>query len=223
MKAIQALSAIIKKDIIIEIKSKEIINSILLFALLTVIIFSFIFEPGTYKKEVIGGIFWMSIIFSGILGLGKSMSSEVNGGNLTAVMLTPVDRSVIFFGKFISNLIFLIFLEIILVPLFMIFYDVNILAAPLMILVIFLATYGYCLLGTFFAILSVKTKTREILLPILLLPVMIPVILAAILATNAFLLNEPVINASGWIKLIAGFDIVFTAVIYLIFGSIIED
>lgn len=224
MSYFKAIWAIFKKDLIMEFRAKEVINSMLVFALIVTIVFSFIFEPASKQKdEVVGGIFWIAVIFSGILGLSKTMMSEVQGGNMEALMLSPIDRSAIFFGKFLSNFGFLIFMEIVLLPLFAVFYSTNIIAHPKVILIVFLATYGYCLVGTLFSIISVRTKTREIMLPILLLPVMVPVILAAILSTNVFILGGKPEEASNWITLMAVFDIIFTAVIFAFFSFIVEE
>lgn len=224
MNYFRAIFSIVKKDALMEWRSKEAVNSMLVFALLVTIVFSFIFEPGSDTKgEVVGGIFWIAVIFSGLLGLNKSMVSEIQGGNLEALLLSPVERSAIFFGKFLSNMLFMLFMEAILIPLFTVFYDVNIIERPEVILVIFLATYGFCLIGTLFSIISVKTKTREIMLPLMLLPIMVPVILGAILSTNVFIGGEPSENAGNWITLIASFDVIFTAIIFAIFGLIIEE
>ncbi len=224
MRYFEAIYAIVRKDIIMEIRSKESVNAMLVFALLMTVVFSFIFEPGSqYKREVVGGIFWMSVVFAGTLGLGKSMVSEVQGGNIDAMMLAPIDRSAIFFGKFISNLLLLLFMEAILTPLFAVFYSINIVTSPKVILIMFLASYGYALLGTLFSVISVRTKAREVMLPLLLLPIMIPIILAAIMATNVFLQGKPAEEASNWITLMAAFDIIFTAVIFAIFGMVIEE
>lgn len=224
MNYFKAIYTIVKKDIIMELRSKEVINSMLVFALLVTVVFSFIFEPGSdTKHEVVGGIFWVAVIFSGLLGLGKSMVSEVQGGNLEALLLSPVDRSAIFFGKFLSNFIFLLFMEAILAPLFTVFYSINIIAHPKVLLIIFLATYGFCLLGTLFSLISVKTKTREIMLPLMLLPIMVPIILAAILSINVFITGNPPEEASNWITLMVSFDAIFTAVIFAFFGLIIEE
>ncbi|MBQ3033682.1 MAG: heme exporter protein CcmB [Deferribacterales bacterium] len=224
MNYFKSIYAIVRKDIIMELRSKEVVNSMLVFALLVTVVFSFIFEPGSEsKQEVVGGIFWVAVVFSGLLGLGKSMVSEVQGGNLEALLLSPVDRSAVFFGKFLSNFIFLLFMEAVLLPLFTVFYGINIVVHPKVVLIIFLATYGFCLLGTLFSLISVRTKTREIMLPLMLLPIMVPVILGAILSVNVFIMGNPPEEASNWITLIASFDAIFTAVIFALFGLIIEE
>lgn len=216
---------IFEKDILLELKSKEVINSMLIFSLLTVIVFSFIFEPGAeYKIDLVGGILWMAIVFAGILGLNKSMMSEINGGNLNALLLAPVDKSAIFFGKVLSNFVFLVFMEIITIPVFTIFYNINIFQHTLLsIPVLILGNYGFSVLGTLFSIISVKSRTREVMLPILLLPLMIPIILAAIQSINIFIKGDAISDANKWIRLIAAFDLIFTFVVYAIFDYIVEE
>lgn len=224
MNYFKSIYAILKKDILMEIKSKEVLNSMLVFALLVTVVFSFVFEPGSQtKNEVVGGIFWVAVVFSGLLGLGKTIVSEVQGGNLEALLLSPVDRSAIFFGKFLSNFIFLLVMEVILLPLFTVFYSINILTHYKIIIIMIIATYGFSLLGTLFSIISVRTKTREIMLPLMLLPLIVPIILGAILSFNVFILGNPEEEASNWITLITAFDIIFTAVIFAIFSLIIEE
>ena len=224
MNYFKALFTIVKKDVLMEMRTKEVVNASLVFAILLVIVFSFIMEPGSeVEKKIAGGIFWMAVTFSGILGLNKTMMSELEGGNFEALMLAPVDKSAIFFGKVISNMLVLILLEIILIPLFLVFYSINIVSHPLMIAVLFLATYGYALVGTLFSMISVRTNSREIMLPLLLLPIMIPILIAAILSTNIFTSGSDIIYSYNWIKLTAVFDIIFTAVIFGIFSAIIEE
>jgi len=216
---------IVEKDLLLEVKSKEVVVSMLLFSLLVVIVFSFIFEPGAeYKNDLVGGILWMAFIFSGVLGLNKSMLNETTGGNLNALLLAPVDRSAVFFGKVVSNCFFLVIMEAITIPIFMVFYNINIFGHSLLAaLVIFLGTYGFSVLGTLFSLISVKTKTREVMLPLLLLPLMIPIILAGIQCLNIYIKNGDIAESYKWLKLIGVFDVIFTAVIFAIFDYIVEE
>lgn len=225
MNYFRAVFAIFKKDVIMELRTREVVNSMLVFALIVTIVFSFIFgDPANDVKEsVVVGIFWIAVVFSGILGLNKTMMSEVQGGNLEALMLSPIDRSAVFFGKFLSNLLFLILMEAVMAPLFIVFYKTNIIVNIKTVLITFLATYGYCVVGTLFSMISVRTKTREVMLPILLLPVIVPVILAAILSTNVFITGGDPAEASNWIKLLIGFDVIFSAVIFAVFSMIVEE
>lgn len=216
---------IAEKDLLLELRTKEVINSMLIFALLVVIVFSFIFEPGAeYKADLAAGILWMAIIFSGILGLNKSMMNEVNGGNLNALLLSPIDRTAIFFGKTISNFLFLLFMESVTIPIYSVFYDISFLNNFIMnVITILLGTYGFSVLGTLFSIISVKSRTREVMLPILLLPLIIPLILASIQAMNIFIKGEDISDSYKWLQLLIGFDIIFTTVIYVIFEYVIEE
>ncbi len=224
-KYFKTIKTIIEKDLLLELKSKEVVMSMLIFSLLVVIVFSFIFEPGaSYKDELAAGILWMAIIFSGILGLNKSMMTEITGGNFNALLLAPVDRSAVFFAKVFSNFLMLVFMEIITIPVFMVFYSINIFENSLMpALILLIGSYGFSVIGTLFSIISVKSKTREIMLPLLLLPIIIPIILSSIQATNVFILGESLQDALKWIYLILAFDIIFTAVIFALFDFIIEE
>ncbi len=209
---------------LLEIKTRESVNSALVFALLLVLTFSFIMEPGSQiQQKTAGGIFWMAVTFAGILGLSKTMLNEMQGGNFDALMFAPVDRSAVFFGKMLSSYVLLLILEAVLVPVFIIFYNINIVSNKLMIVVMLLSTYGYACVGTLFSIISIRTKTRELMMPLLMLPVIIPVIIAAVFSTNVFILGEDVSLSYNWIKLTAVFDIIFSAVIFGIFNNIIEE
>lgn len=222
----QVISKIVEKDLILELKSKEVINSMLVFSLLVVVIFSFIFEPGAeYKNEIAAGILWMAITFSGILGLNKSIINEINGGNLNALLLAPVDRSAVFFGKVLSNYLFLLLMELMTIPIFMIFYNINLFEKNVVgtLLVFLSGSYGFSVLGTLFSLISVKSKTRELMLPLLLLPLLVPIILASIQSLNIFYFDGGYADASKWLKLIFAFDIIFTCVIYVIFDYVVEE
>ena len=221
---IKAAFAVIRKDIALEYRTKEIMNSMLVFALLVVVVFSFIFEPGEHEQtRIAGGVYWMALIFSGLLGLGKSMQSEVAGGNLEALLLSPVSRNAIFFGKVIANLIFMLVMQLVMLPLFAVLYEVNLVSHTHMALVIAGATYGFVLLGTLFSLIAARSRAREIMLPLLLLPVLVPVILAAIQTTNAVLAGDTPAEYIKWLRLIFVYDIIFTAVAAAIFDVVAEE
>lgn len=224
MSYFQVIAAIVKKDILMEMRTKQVINAALVFAVLFVVVFSFTMEIGSnMEQKLSGGIFWVSVAFAGILSFNKTIGSETDNGSFEALMLAPVDKSAVFFGKVISNMLFLFLVEVILIPLFLVFYNVFIISHPLMAVVIILSTYAYSLIGTLFSIISVRTSSKEIMMPVLFLPFMVPVIIAAVLATNVFILGGQIQFSYNWIKLTAVFDIIFTAIIYGIFSLIIED
>lgn len=224
MSYFQVIAAIVKKDILMEMRTKQVINAALVFAVLFVVVFSFTMEIGSnMEQKLSGGIFWVSVAFAGILSFNKTIGSETDNGSFEALMLAPVDKSAVFFGKVISNMLFLFLVEVILIPLFLVFYNVFIISHPLMAAVIILSTYAYSLIGTLFSIISVRTSSKEIMMPVLFLPFMVPVIIAAVLATNVFILGGQIQFSYNWIKLTAVFDVIFTAIIYGIFSLIIED
>lgn len=224
MSYFQVIAAIVKKDILMEVRTKQVINAALVFAVLFVVVFSFTMEIGSnMEQKLSGGIFWVSVAFAGILSFNKTIGSETDNGSFEALMLAPVDKSAVFFGKVISNMLFLFLVEVILIPLFLVFYNVFIISHPLMAVVIILSTYAYSLIGTLFSIISVRTSSKEIMMPVLFLPFMVPVIIAAVLATNVFILGGQIQFSYNWIKLTAVFDVIFTAIIYGIFSLIIED
>jgi heme exporter protein B len=216
--------AIIRKDLTLEFHTREVISSMLVFALLVVVVFSFIFEPGEHEqRRIAGGVYWMAMVFSGLLGLGKSMLTETSGGNLEALLLTPTSRNAIFLGKVFSNLVFMLALQAVMLPLFVILYEVNLLADPMMLAVILATTYGFVLLGTLFSLIASRSRTREILLPLLLLPVLVPILLAAIQATNAMIAEAELAEYIKWIRLIVVFDIIFSAISLVVFDPVVEE
>lgn len=216
--------AVFKKDLQLEMKTKEIISSMLLFSLLVVVVFSFLFEPGNISQAgIAGGIYWMALIFAGLLGLGKSMQSEINGANLEALLLSPISRNAIFYGKLLSNIAFLLVIQLIMLPLFIVLYDTNLLSHISMLAVILGTTYAFSLLGTLFSLMAAKSSTREILLPILLLPMLVPVILAAIQSTNGALFREAFSTYAMWLRLIVVYDVIFTAIASVLFETVVEE
>src|SRR5262245_10141337 len=179
---IKAVAAVVWKDIRAEFRSRELFSAMLVFSLLIILIFNFALELDIKTRQsVTAGVLWATFAFAGTLGLNRSMAIEKDRGCLDGLLLAPVDRSAIFFGKFISNLIFMLVVEIIILPVYSILYNTNLLK-PDLILVILLGSIGYSSVGTLISAMSVQTRTRDILLPILLFPVTIAVILAAVKA-----------------------------------------
>ena len=182
MSYFQKIFAITYKDVVFELRSRESVSSMLMFSLLVVVIFSFTFDPGSaYVLEAAPGIIWVAITFSGIIGLNRSFFYEVDKGSMHGMLLTPVDRGVIYFGKVLSNLIFMIIVEIFTLPLFAVLFNLSLFGSLAeLVAVTFLATVGFAAVGTLFSAMAVNTKTRDVMLPILLFPVFVPVILAAV-------------------------------------------
>ena len=215
--------AIVRKDVRAELRTKDIFSSMFVFALLSVIIFDFAFELRVPSMAMVTpGILWVAITFAGTLGLNRSFVIEQDKGSLAGLLLAPVDRSAIYFGKMFGNLLFMLVMELMLLPLVTILFN-----QPLLrwqhVLVLLLGTYGFAAVGTVFSAMAVNTRAREVLLPILLFPVVVPVLLAGVKMTGALLDGETLADVSNWLRLILIYDIGFTVVAFLTFGYVVEE
>lgn len=219
------VKAIVWKDLVTELKTKELFSSMFIFALLVIIIFIFSVDLSIVKANEVGpGVLWVAFLFAGTMGLNRSFMLEKENGCLEGLILTPADRTAIYFGKLISNLIFLMVMEIFILPLFMIFFNVDIISflGPLL-LVIFMGTLGFCAIGTLLSSLSSNLKTREIMLPILLYPLIVPVVIAVVRMTGQVLDGESLGTMMNWVGLTLAFDIVFIGVSILTIDHILEE
>lgn len=220
---LRALWAIVWKDLAAELRSREMLSAMLVFALLVIIIFNFALElDAKTRYSVTSGVLWVTFAFAGTLGLNRSMAMEKDRGCLDGLLLAPVDRSAIYFGKSIGNLIFMLIVEVVVLPVYSLLYNVN-LFNPGLILVILLGSLGYVAVGTLLSSMAVQTRTRDILLPILLFPVIIPVFIAAVKASGGFLQGAPMEEITPWLNLLIVYDVVFTAVSFMVFDYIVEE
>jgi heme exporter protein B len=219
----RALSAVVWKDLVAELRSRELVSAMLVFALLVIFIFNFSLELNAKtRNSVAPGVIWVTIVFAGTLGLNRSMSVEKDRGCLDGLLLAPVDRTAIYFGKSIANWVFMLIVAAIILPVYSILYNTNIISLSL-ILVIFLGSEGYVAVGTLLASMAVQARTRDILLPILLFPVIIPVLIAAVKASGGILAGLPFQDISSWIYLLLAYDVIFTSVAYMVFDSVVEE
>jgi heme exporter protein B len=221
----QAILTIAWKDILSEFRSRETISSMLIFCLIVVVVFNFMFEPGsTLVREMVPGILWVAITFAGILGLNRSFIYEVDQGCLLGLLLCPVDHYMLYLGKMLGNFFFMVIMEVVIIPLMIIMFNLNILTILLPLgLILFLGTLGFAAVGTLLSAISVNTRAREILLPILLFPIAIPVLLAAVKATSTLINRGTFAETQSWIKILAGFDIIFMVISSLLFEYVVED
>jgi heme exporter protein B len=218
-----AVSAVIWKDLRAELRSRELISAMLVFSLLVILIFYYSLELDTQTRlKVTPGVLWVTFAFAGTLGLNRSMAMEQDRGCLDGLLLAPVDRSAIYFGKAISNLVFMLGVEAIIIPAYSLVYNIN-LFKPGLLLVILLGSVGYVAVGTLLASMAVQTRTRDILLPILLFPLAIPVLLAAVKATGGFLAGVELSEIVRWINLLIVYDVVFITLAYLVFDFVVEE
>jgi heme exporter protein B len=220
---IRAIAAVAWKDLATEWRSREMLSAMAVFSLLVIFIFNFALEldPKT-RVTITSGVIWVTFVFAGTLGLNRSLAVEKDRGCLDGLLLAPVDRTAIYFGKMIANLAFMLVVALIVLPIYSLLYNTN-LFNPGLWLVIFLGSEGYVAVGTLLAAMAVQARTRDILLPILLFPVIIPVLVAAVKASTAFLGGLPGEEITPWINLLLVYDVVFTAVAFMVFEFIVEE
>ena len=220
---LRAILAVAWKDLASEWRSREVVSAMLVFALLVIFIFNFALEldPKT-RSSLSSGILWATFTFAGTLGLNRSMAVEKDGGCLDGLLLAPVDRTAIYFGKLLSNLAFMLTVAAIVLPIYSILYNVN-LFNPGLMLVILLGCWGYVAVGTLLSSMAVQARTRDVLLPILLFPVAIPVLVAAVKASGGYLSAAPWIEIAPWVNVLLVYDVIFTAVAFMVFDYVVEE
>ena len=220
---LKAVSAVVWKDVQAEFRSRELFSAMLVFSLLIILIFNFALELDVRTRQsVTSGVLWATFAFAGTLGLNRSMAIEKDRGCMDGLLLAPVDRSAIYFGEVISNLAFMLIVEIIVLPVYSVLYGIN-LFQPGLLLVILLGSIGYVGVGTLLAAMSVQTRTRDILLPILLFPVVIPVILSAVKASGGYLEGLPFEEILSPLSLLITYDIIFIALAFMVFDYVVEE
>jgi heme exporter protein B len=220
---LKATYAIIWKDVAAEFRSREIFSAMLVFSLLVILIFNFALELDIVTRQTVtAGVLWVTFAFAGTLGLNRSMAVEKDRGCLDGLLLAPVDRAAIYFGKVISNLVFMLIVEAIVLPVYSFLYNVN-LFNPGLLLVILLGSIGYISVGTLLASMAIQARTRDVLLPILLFPVAIPVLIAAVKASEGFLAGSDFSTIYASLSLLIGYDVIFIAIPYMVFDYVVEE
>lgn len=219
----QALT-IAAKDLTLEMRSRERVVSMLTFAVLVAVVFSFAIDPTVRTRGIAGAMLWVTILFAGILGLGRSFALEREQDALAGILLAPMDRGALFVGKFLANLLLLLATEVVIFPVYALFFQI-----PLwgriggLALIVLLASAGFMALGTLFAAVAASTRLGETLLPILLLPLLIPVVIFAAGSTQRLLLGRPVEEVMGSVRMLLAFDLIFVVVCTLVFGAVMEE
>ena len=220
---LRSMAAIIWKDLAAELRSRELLSAMLVFALLVILIFNFSLElDAQARATVTAGVLWVTFAFAGTLGLNRSMAMEKDRGCLDGLLLAPVDRSAIYFGKAIGNLIFMLIVEAIVLPVYSVLYSVN-LFIPGLLLIILLGSIGYVAVGTLLSSMAIQTRTRDVLLPILLFPLIIPVMIAAVKGSTGFLQAVAIADILPWLNLLIVYDVVFIAVAFMVYDYIVEE
>lgn len=210
------------KDLRLEWRSKDAINGMLFFSLLVVVLFSFAFDPTmAVSRQIAGGILWVALLFAAVTALNQAWTRELRHQVLDAQRMAPSPPSALFLGKVLANFLFVTLIQIIIGPLFIIFYNLRALGQGwLMALVLPLGSLALVINGTFFAALSLRTRNREMLLPLILFPVTVPALLAMVQATSGVLGGE--FDPGLWIRLLAAYDAIFLTLSLLLFETILN-
>ncbi len=225
MSRLRPLFTLVAKDLRTEWHSKEVLSSTVFFAVIAMTVINFSFEPGQFQQEQVGaGILWTSFLFAAMLGMNRLFQAEIERGGLEGLMLCPVDRTSLFVAKCTSLFALLSTTVVATLFLFVIFFTVRLDGGlPALLVVALLGTLGLAALGTTFAAMAAKTRAREVLLPLLLVPIGIPLLIAAVKCTAAVLRGDSLASVAGWLQLLAAFDVIFLAAGYLTFPAILEE
>ncbi|MFQ5511556.1 MAG: heme exporter protein CcmB [Candidatus Krumholzibacteriia bacterium] len=218
-----AIATILWKDLKIELRTREAFSASFVFSVLVLVIFNFTMDLTSAEALKLGaGFLWVAFAFAGILSLNRSFTLEKAENCLHGLLLAPIDRGGIFLGKFLANTMFMLATEVIILPLFAIFFNVDIGARlGLLLVILVLGTVGFSSVGTLFSAIAVHTRMREVMLPVLLLPVTVPVLIASV-ETTAWALGAQE-GASFWFKLLVTYDVVFVTASFLVFEYVIQE
>lgn len=218
------LLAILQKDLRAEIRSREILATMLLFTLLSVIVFSFALQLDVLaRRSAVAGVLWVTVIFSSILGLNRSMVIERENETMNAMLLAPVSRTAIFLGKLISNGVIVLIVGTVLLPLMTVLYNIN-LVQPWLFVTLLLGILGISISGTLLSAMTTQTRAREALLPIVMMPLVLPLLLAAVSATNGILDAQATRDQWFlWVQVLAVVDLIYLVLCTLTFSSVVEE
>ena len=215
--------AIGRKDLLLETRNKDVIVAVSVFALLVLMIFTFAIDINQVNAKLTGpGILWASIAFAGVTGLNRAFALELEGNTLEALMLAPISRDLIYAGKMFGNFLFITAAQIIVIPIFAVLFNLDVLRWE-MLVVSLLTTIGFSAIGTLFAAMTIRVRAREVMLPLLFLPVVTPLIMAAVESTSHVVNDSSWPEIYQWIQLAIAFDIAFIVVSAFIFQQILED
>ena len=223
MRMFAKIFAIFWKDMLTELRTREVITSVLVFALLVLVIFNFAFGTMIDAIELITpGILWVALTFGGVLGFNHIFAVEKENSRLEGLMLCPVDRAVVYWGKLAGSFTFTLVVAFVITPIFLALFNLP-LFLPWLALIIVLATLGFAAVGTLFSAVAINTRARDIMLPILFLPVVVPVIIAAVKATSLVLMGNPWRDMLTWVQIMIAFDIIYLVVATLVFEFVVEE
>lgn len=222
---VRSALAVAVKDIRIELRSRTALVSATSFAALVLVIFNYARDPGSVSREVMApSVLWITFTFAGVIALNRSFALERENAALDGLLMAPASRTALFLGKYVANLAFVLTVEAVTLPLFILFYDVSFgPALPAIVATTVLATLGFVAVGTIMAAITVRTRFAELMLPLLLLPFLVPPISWAVQVTSRLLTGRPANEIVGWIRLLALYDVVFMTLCLLLFPPLMDE
>lgn len=216
------LGTLIWRDLVVEYRTREIVSGGVAFALLVLVVFNFAIDLRVENAaDVAPGILWLGFAFAGMLGFGRSFAADRDRGTLDGLLLAPIDRGLIYLARMVTNALFMVIVEVVTLPVFVALYSVR-LAWGEALLTVLLGTIGFAAAGTLVAAIAANTRAREVLLPLLLLPLAVPVLIASVKATAIASGARP-IEELPWLQLLGGFDVLLVATSYLMFEYVVEE
>ena len=217
------VAALVWKDIQAELRTKDIVISVLAFALLSLIIFNFALNPSPQLTPVVApGVLWVAFTFAGVLGLTRTFVLEKEQGNLVGLLLTPTSREALYVGKMLGSLFFMLVAETVLLPVFAVLFNISPFQ-PGLLLITLMATLGFAAIGTLFSAMAINTRSREIMLPVLFLPIVVPIIIGAVVASGTALEGGPWSDMIKWVQLIAVFDVLALVFSAFAFEHVLQE
>jgi heme exporter protein B len=220
---LSAILTILRKDLAVEWRSRQLVTAMLVFVLLVILIFNFALElDANARQDVSAGVLWATFAFAGTLGLNRSMAVERDGRALDGLLLAPVDRSAIYFGKALANWLFILAVAAATLPIYAALYNLD-LANGGLLAVIALGAWGYSAIGTMLAAMAVQARNRELLLPVLLFPLIIPLLIAAVRASSSFLIGLEMEYIWPSLNLLIVYAVIVPALGLMFFDLIVEE
>jgi len=217
--------AVAAKDLRVEQRSKTALISAIAFAVLVLVIFNFARDPAAVSRELLApSVLWITFSFSGMIALNRSFALERENAALDGLLLAPVSRSALFLGKYLATLAFVFTVEAVALPLFVLFFNVDLRGAfGGIVLTALLATTGFVAVGTVFAAMTVRTRYAELMLPLLVLPFLLPPVIGAVQVTARLLAGRPLSEIAGWLRILGFYDLVFVTLCLLLFPPLMDE
>ena len=220
---LRPLLVLVWKDILLEVRSRELVISVLVFGLLVAVVFNFALDVTPQRATALApGILWVAFAFAATMAMSRAFVREREQGGLEGLLLSPVSRDAIFLGKASANFLFMLLVELVLLPVFAVLFGFSALSFTL-IGTIVLATVGFSVVGTLFSAIAVQTRSREIMLPVLFFPVILPVIIGAVEASTRAIGGETSVGFGRWLPLLAVFDALFLVICPWVFPFVVEE